>query len=115
MLVIARGEAECYLWHYECYYFQIARLTVLSHANSISLLIYTLLYTAFNKNSGVTKVNFGGHEHSLTVLLQITKLLFHSSRAITDFAYNFNVTGVIHCRISYGQYTIIFKIARRTK
>ena len=34
-------------------------LTVLSHANSISLLIYTLLYTALNKNNGVTRVNCG--------------------------------------------------------
>ena len=37
----------------------IVRLTLLSHANSISLLIYTLLYTALNKNNGVTKVNCG--------------------------------------------------------
>ena len=37
----------------------IVRLTVLSHANSISLLIYTLLYTALKKNNGVTKVNCG--------------------------------------------------------
>ena len=37
----------------------IARVAVLSHANSISLLIYTLLYTALNKNNGVTKVNSG--------------------------------------------------------
>ena len=81
---------------------KIAWLTVLSHANSISLLIYTLLYTAFNKSNSVTKVNCGRMSICQLYYYRSISVLFHSSRAITDFAYNFNVTGEIPCRISYG-------------
>ena len=75
---------------------------MLSHANNISLLIYILLYTALNKKNGVTKVNCGRMSIRELYYYRSLSVLFHSSRAITDLAYNFNVKGEIPCRISYG-------------